>query len=500
MPGVPEDSGPRATFQLRVRTPTGLTALRAAPVATPWRVAGRSVDALALGSAFVLVAFYRRVIGRRWPMLAFAGAAAWLVYVQAIEWRIVTLDTLFVFMLLIPTVVALRRSRHPADLIVAYWSVALLVLVNEASAWGSLSAVFVRRGGTDFLTYEAQARSILNTWSLQGGENVFYYQPLFRYVRFGEHLLFGDGDVLVTAFARTSLIMSAVWLAWTFRIRGYLSAAVSVSAVVLLLALFNGGGIVGLLRNGVSEYPTWIAFPVFFSMLFRRHRRRTVLASVLLGASLITRLNQAPGLLWLFGVRAWTTLRSRERRFGVAVAVLAVICLLPVAHNLYYGRQLVLTTSSAGIPENLVLRPAEYWEARHDEATRTRVVYQVGRILYGSSANARPERGGGGLRPVFRGLQVLWLMALIASFMTGSVVVVDKDPVFRLKLHLPRLPEDLDHLLILISPAFFLAPHLFYQVDVYYPRHIVIGHLAMAAAALYATGVLRPALTARRAL
>ena len=136
MPGVPEDPELIATFQVRVRTPTGLTALRAAPVATPWRVAGRSVDALALGSALVLVlvAFYRRVIGRRWPMLAFAGAAAWLVYVQAIEWRIVTLDTLFVFMLLIPTVVALRRSRHPADLVVAYWSVALLVLVNEASA------------------------------------------------------------------------------------------------------------------------------------------------------------------------------------------------------------------------------------------------------------------------------------------------------------------------------------------------------------------------------
>jgi len=65
--------------------------------------------------------------------------------------------------------------------------------------------------------------------------------------------------------------------------------------------------------------------------------------------------------------------------------------------------------------------------------------------------------GGGGLRPVFRGLQLLWLTALITSFMTGSALVVDKGLVLRMKFHPPRLPEDLEHLLILLSPAFFLA-------------------------------------------
>jgi len=31
----------------------------------------------------------------------------------------------------------------------------------------------------------------------------------------------------------------------------------------------------------------------------------------------------------------------------------------------------------------------------------------------------------------------------------------------------------------------YLLPHLFYQVDVYYPRHVVVGYLAMAAVAFY---------------
>ena len=50
------------------------------------------------------------------------------------------------------------------------------------------------------------------------------------------------------------------------------------------------------------------------------------------------------------------------------------------------------------------------------------------------------------------------------------------------------MPGDFHRLLVLLTPASFLAPHLFFQVHVYYPRHIVIGHLAMAAVALYAAG------------
>jgi hypothetical protein len=38
--------------------------------------------------------------------------------------------------------------------------------------------------------------------------------------------------------------------------------------------------------------------------------------------------------------------------------------------------------------------------------------------------------------------------------------------------------------LLLLLPVAYLAPHLIYNVDVYYPRHILIGYLAMGVSAI----------------
>jgi len=193
------------------------------------------------------------------------------------------------------------------------------------------------------------------------------------------------------------------------------------------------------------------------------------LGVLLLGGSLITRTNQAPGLLWLFGIRAWRAVRSRDRRVALAAVALIIVCLLPAAHNLYYGDKVVLLPTSSAIPENLVLRPVTYWEARHDEDAKDRVLEHLDLLLYGPAAHKRPVPAGGSLAPVFRGFQALWLLAVV------------------LMLRHAWVSGTLRHLPVAVAPAFFLGTHLFYQVDVYYPRHIVVGHLAMAAVALYAS-------------
>ena len=88
-------------------------------------------------------------------------------------------DLAIALALLVPAALVLTRTRHPANLITAWWVAALLILAHEAAWGGSLDAVLLRSGGSDLLTYESFARSILNTWSLQGGADVFYYQPFF---------------------------------------------------------------------------------------------------------------------------------------------------------------------------------------------------------------------------------------------------------------------------------------------------------------------------------
>ena len=296
--GAPPGLGP--ALRLVVRSDEGSRPLRAASAPGNWRLAGRMVDALVdRGRTIVLALFWLGVVRAHWKLLLATALAAGVVYSQAGEWQVMGVDVPMTLALVIPGIAVLARSRHPAGLAAAYWCVAVLMLAQEAGAAASLDAVLVRGGGSDFLTYESLARSILNTGSLEGGEAVFHYQPLFRYALFVERLLLGDGDVLLLAFVRTALVLSVLYMAWTFRAaEGRLNAVLSIASVALLLALVNTAEVVSLLRRGVSEYPTWIAFPVCFSLFFRARGGRTVVGAFVLGLSGITRIDQAPGLLW----------------------------------------------------------------------------------------------------------------------------------------------------------------------------------------------------------
>lgn len=508
--GAPPGPGP--ALRLMTRSENDNRPLRAAPAPGSWWLAGRTVDVLVIAVAGVLAWFWSGIVGDRWRLLLAAALAAGVVYGQAGEWHVMGIDVPMTLALAVPAVAVLAGSRHPAGLAVAYWCVAALMLAQEAGAAASLDTVLVRRGGSDFLTYESFARSILNTGSLEGGEAVFHYQPLYRYVLFAGRLLLGDGDVLLPAVVRTALVMAVLYLAWSFRagapfrVRrdlagawefawretpaaqtpggGWLKAVLSVVSVALLLAVVNTAEVVSLVRQGASEYPTWIAFPVFFSLFFRGPCGRTALGACVLGLSGLTRIDQAPGLLWSFGVRAWTALRARQRSFLAAAAVLAMLAVVPAAHNYVYGGELVWTTTSATHESNLQFTPAGWLAARHDDAARAQAVLHLENVLYTGRNTER--RGLSWPWPLYRGLQALWLGALCAVLVAGS-----RGGFTRPEGRARRL-DDLRHVAVLLTPAVFLAPYLFYQgVDGYYPRHIVVGYLAMGAVAIYAATIQR---------
>ena len=250
---------------------------------------------------------------------------------------------------------------------------------------------------------------------------MFHYQPLYRYILFAGRLLLGDGDVLLPAMVRTALVLSVLYMAWTFRAadRG-LKAVLSIASVALLLAVVNTAEVVSLVRRGASEYATWIAFPVFFSLFFRTRGGRTVLGAFVLGCSGLARIDQAPGLLWSFGVRAWTALRERQRSFLAAAAVLAMLAVVPAAHNYLYGGELVWTTTSATHETNLQFTPAGWLAAaRHDDACA-----RAGRPAPRERPLHGPEHGSGGAvrgpGPLYRGLQALWVAALCTLLVAAS--------------------------------------------------------------------------------
>lgn len=132
----------------------------------------------------------------------------------------------------------------------------------------------------------------------------------------------------------------------------------------------------------------------------------------------------------------------------------------PLAHNLYYGKALVPLTQSAGIPSNLVIAPTAAAAALSDPGARQILMTQPGWLLVFD--------GDRYLQWMARGSQAAWIATII---------------------WLLRRRRWSGALWLLASvPALFLGVHVFFQVTVYYPRHIVAGHLAMV---LVAMAVLR---------
>lgn len=431
-----------------------------------WRILGDVVDLVVIAFAISFVFVYVSLLGR-WSFLGLvvcvlAPLTSWLPVPQLFV-RGSSVYVLGVAAALMSLVLLARRHRRRL-LLTSYFGVLLLMASDTWREWPDLATVYLRGGGEDWLMYQSQARFILDTWSLQGGSDVFYFQPMFRYLVFAEHLLLGDGDAGSVILSRTALNFAILWMCWLFTPHGLprtWRGAVAGGAAVLSILLVNFSSVASFFQSGASEYPTWILFPVTLSLLYASpHSRQRVLGCALVGLAFIVRTNQAPALMWMLGCYfLWARTRGwRHLCWGMSVAL--AVSLLPFAHNLYYGGQPVLTTTSASMPQNLLVSPVKIVETGWDVDTSTLVRRQLDGVLQTGDIRGQEMMQGGDLLPVTRGLQVLWLLAIATVFFRDGS------------------PQKIPWLLLLV-PVFFLGVHVFYQVWVYYPRHIVIGYLAM---------------------
>lgn len=466
------EHGPYAT--LRVWTgpigealPSGHLASAVGPPLA-WSVLGGIVDLVVVVFALSFVFVYVTLLGQ-WSLLGLvvcvlAPLTSWLPLPQLFV-RGSSVYVLGAAAALMSLVLLFRRHRRRL-LFTSYFGVMLLMASDTWREWPNLATVYLRGGGEDWLSYQSQARSILDTWSLQGGSDVFYFQPMFRYLVFAEHLLLGDGDAGSVILSRTALNFAILWMCWLFTPHGLprtWRGAVAGGAAVLSILLVNFGSVASFFQLGASEYPTWILFPVALSMLYASPlSRQRVLGCALVGLAFIVRTNHVPALMWMLGCYfLWARTRGwRHLCWGMSAAL--AVSLLPFAHNLYYGGQPVLMTTSALIPQNLLVSPVTIVESGWNVDTSTLVRRQLDGILQTGDIRSQEMARGGDLVPVTRGLQVMWLLAIVTVFFRDGP------------------PRNIPRLLLLI-PVLFLGVHLFYQVWVYYPRHIVIGYLAMGA-------------------
>jgi hypothetical protein len=333
---------------------------------------------------------------------------------------------------------------------------------------GNVDGVWLRSIGNDPLTYESFARDILSGWSVQGGEDVFYYQPLFRYWRFVERVVFGDGEALLIASAFGLLCASFMaFFAVAFRSaigkgRSPLTVATILVAAVLTLLLATTS--LPMIGWPASEYPTWILLPLSTLLFVTGRTASNAMAAASVAASIITRVNQAPGQAWLLVSSLLARRRPAKTRAAVVATLLAIV-LLPLAHNMWFGGRAVPFTTSAGIPQNLNLPPSRLLDDWNSSLTRTLLAQQIDALLYRlEDINRTPLQAA-----AFHGLLGVWIVVCCA----GLVRVVR---------HRDR--PAIIGMLSLATPAAFLSVHVFYQVTTYYPRHIVAGYLAMGIAVI----------------
>ena len=139
--------------------------------------------------------------------------------------------------------------------------------------------------------------------------------------------------------------------------------------------------------------------------------------------------------------------------------------LLPAAHDVYYGGRLgwtSMTLASTVLPPQALLRVLD------DADVRGHVWHQVDHMFYLHMLRDKFPRGEYVSWVTIHAIQLLWLVVGLLTLARRTAPATTK--------------------ILLGLPLVYLGVHLVFEGDVYYPRHIIAGHLAMALVTLHAVG------------
>lgn len=320
-------------------------------------------------------------------------------------------------------------------------------------------------GGSDFLTYESFGRNVLETGSLQGGEDIFYHQPLFRYLVFVEHLLFGEGDGYILVIALLLMNFGILWLSaklFPVGLRG-LSWWILLGATgFFLLILANSSNVDKFFHDAVSEFPTWVILPYMIGLLFVFNGQgQWTIGTLLKGHSFLFRTNHAPALVLGFLAFVIKANIGKIRMVVHCTFLLGFVVFLPLLHNLYYGGKLVFLPTSAAVSDALVLPPRAFFEGL-DDPSILNLAWHKFRWLVDFR---RPKGGFAGVSIAVHGLQFVWGMAIVKAILSRRSV----SGFAKVLLAVPML-----HLLV----------QFFYIMFLYLSRHVIMANLAMGVTAL----------------
>ena len=230
--------------------------------------------------------------------------------------------------------------------------------VTGKSFASNLSAVFFRSAATDWTIHAANTRSALFRGLLFGNEPVFYLQPGYRYFAPIFHYLFGDGDVRLSIAVMFATLVGIVLLINVFIERARTVFDKCIASTFLAGALFFATAWVMsyFILVQTTEIPTWplMLFGSYIAIRRKNSKAGMIIPGIMFGFAVCMRPNQIIGHVVLllvlslvidFGVAPVKKLIHLSQRF----VVMGIVSSLPLLHNLYFGNQFVVfSTSRAG--------------------------------------------------------------------------------------------------------------------------------------------------------
>lgn len=347
------------------------------------------------------------------------------------------------------------------------------LILNSKFGHENFTKVIYRSRSDDFLTYESFARNILTSGSLQGGEDVFVYSPLIRYLLLVVHFFIGDADNLIFVIYLFFLFFAVNLLFKNLNLR--LSSITTQDFILILTLLFF---VIFLSSSPIffggftllSESPTWIILIFIFAILCKEKYSTInyIFIFFLSGILIMFRANQIVGvfIILILSLKLFLDLSPNLLRkqylykicFLLSPAFLSSF-LITFFHNVYYGQRIQFLQTSLPLPVNFPLQVSDIFSIGSDPSIRNAFIEQAKGLLAFS-----PDLLTNDYFDIFivsvRFAQVGFLLLCFYLLWNFS-------------------QNKLSFFIALCIPIGFLLPHLFIQIFVYHPRHIVIGYLSI---------------------
>jgi hypothetical protein len=363
--------------------------------------------------------------------------------------------------------------RRRGLIILAVTTTLVAVSTRVVAISGGWGESILRLEGDDWTTYQVFAREMLRDRSLRAGEDVFYYQPGYRYFLAIFRILFGSGDLLIGYFVAFLMVAMVAILA-EVTIRQPSQKATLITAGVGLSAVLVFSSSDYLIRHamlGLSEPLAWLLILAALAILSRGitdsrslKLRTVVIVAALSGTITAVRPNY---LFAMFGLTIamtnvfWQSLSANKKKAVWAIAgAFSLPIMLVLLHNAWFASSWTVVPTGASTVYDLTPR-------------------QVASIF--SNSNVRTQlfdklKGFIGIHmdPSTSRLPALPVTAMFGSWLAALIMC--------------RSLRHLSQAMLALWPLLFLPPMVLFDIWIYYPRHIMAMPISLAAVVPLLTG------------